>query len=137
MELLTVKAAMEIIPLGKTKVTAIINSLPHINTGGKLLFARRDLEAWITRNKVTGKQVKEAAPQPAHRKKVKIEANTHDWLPFPARIDLNNPSEKYTQKSGKNRKTPFFPDSIIHYKSNAQLLARSTALCHWNSRDSR
>jgi hypothetical protein len=36
--LLTVKDAMEIIPLGKTKVTAIINSIPHINTGGKLLF---------------------------------------------------------------------------------------------------
>lgn len=78
--LLTVKDAMQIIPLGKTKVTEIINSIPHINTGGKLLFARKDLESWITRNMVTGKQVKEAAPQPAPRKKVKIEGLTEDGL---------------------------------------------------------
>lgn len=76
--LLTVKDAMEIIPLGKTKVTAIINSIPHINTGGKLLFARRDLEAWIALNMVTGKTAKKApAPKP---KKVKIPGLTEDGL---------------------------------------------------------
>lgn len=76
--LLTVKDAMEIIPLGKTKVTAIINSIPHINTGGKLLFTRRDLEAWIALNMVTGK--KEAAPQPKPRKRPRIEGLTEDGL---------------------------------------------------------
>ena len=61
--LLTVKDAMEIIPLGKTKVTEIINSIPHINTGGKLLCTRNDLEAWITLNMVPGKRIKEPDPQ--------------------------------------------------------------------------
>lgn len=68
MELLTVKAAMEIIPLGKTKVTAIINSLPHINTGGKLLVDRKELESWIRRNTVTGAQEK-PKPQPTPKQK--------------------------------------------------------------------
>lgn len=77
--LLTVKDAMEILPLGKTKVTQIINSIPHINTGGKLLFARKDLEAWIAMNKVTGKQ-KEAAPQPKTRNRPRIEGLTADGL---------------------------------------------------------
>ena len=77
--LLTVKDAMEIIPLGKTKVTQIIKSIPHINTGGKLLFARKDLEAWIAMNKVTGKQ-KETAPLPKPRKRPRIEGLTADGL---------------------------------------------------------
>jgi hypothetical protein len=77
--LLTVKDAMEIIPLGKTKVTQIINSIPHINTGGKLLFSRKDLEAWIAMNKVTGKQ-KETAPLPKPRKRPRIEGLTADGL---------------------------------------------------------
>lgn len=77
--LLTVKDAMEIIPLGKTKVTQIINGIPHINTGGKLLFARKDLEAWIAMNKVTGKQ-KEDAPLPKPRKRPRIEGLTADGL---------------------------------------------------------
>lgn len=76
--LLTVKDAMGIIPLGKTKVTAIINSIPHINTGGKLLVARRDLEAWIALNMVSGKPAKGTAPAP--RKRVKIEGLTTDGL---------------------------------------------------------
>lgn len=76
--LLTVKDAMEIIPLGKTKVTQIVNSIPHINTGGKLLFTRKDLEAWIALNMVTGK--KEAAPPPKPRKRPRIEGLTADGL---------------------------------------------------------
>lgn len=76
--LMTVRDAMEIIPLGKTKVTAIINSIPHINTGGKLLFTRKDLEAWIALNMVTGKPPKES-PAPK-RKRVKIDGLTEDGL---------------------------------------------------------
>lgn len=77
--LLTVKDAMEIIPLGKTKVTEIINSIPHINTGGKLLFRQHDLDAWITLNMVPGKKIKERAPAPP-LKRVKIEGLTEDGL---------------------------------------------------------
>ncbi len=78
--MLTVKDAMQIIPLGKTKVTEIINSIPHINTGGKLLCSRRDLELWITRNMVTGKGDKEIATAPEPRKRVKVEGLTEDGL---------------------------------------------------------
>lgn len=77
--LLTVRDAMKIIPLGKTKVTEIINSIPHINTGGKLLFTRNDLEAWIALNMVPGKKIKEPDPQP-QRKRIKIEGLTEDGL---------------------------------------------------------
>lgn len=75
--LLTVKDAMEIIPLGKTKVTEIINSIPHI-PGGKLMVYERDLKAWIAQNMVTGK--KETEPPPKPRKRVKVEGLTEDGL---------------------------------------------------------
>lgn len=69
MELLTVKAAMEILPLGRTKVTVIINSLPHINTGKKLLVDRKELESWIRRNTVTGAQEKpKSQPTPKQKR---------------------------------------------------------------------
>ena len=77
--LLTVKDAMEIIPMGKTKVTEIINSIPHINTGKKLLCTRNDLEAWIMLNMAPGKKIKEHAPQPK-RKPRRIEGLTADGL---------------------------------------------------------
>lgn len=68
MELLTVRDAMSILPLGKTKVTEIINSLPHINVGKKLLIDRRELENWIRRNTVTGANGK-PKPQPTPKQK--------------------------------------------------------------------
>lgn len=79
-KLMTVRDAMEIIPLGKTKVTAIINSIPHINTGGKLLFRRHDLDAWIALNMVTGKPPKEAHPTVPKRKRLNLDGLTEDGL---------------------------------------------------------
>ena len=77
--LLTVKDAMQIIPLGKTKVTQIINTLPHINTGGKLLVSMGALEMWVRENMVAGKGTeKKAVPPP--RKRVKVEGLTEDGL---------------------------------------------------------
>lgn len=76
--LLTVKDAMKIIPLGKTKVTQIVNTLPHINTGGKLLVSMGALEMWVRENMVNGKAEKKAPPLP--RKRVKIEGLTEDGL---------------------------------------------------------
>ena len=35
--LLTVDKVMEIIPLGKTSVTAIVKSIPHVTMGRKLM----------------------------------------------------------------------------------------------------
>lgn len=76
--LLTVKDAMQIIPLGKTKVTQIINTLPHINTGGKLLVSMGALEMWVRENMVAGNAEKKAVPPP--RKRVKVEGLTEDGL---------------------------------------------------------
>lgn len=77
---LTVKDAMQIIPLGKTKVTEIINSIPHINTGGKLLVPCRELELWITRNMVAGKSAKEFPAPAPKRKRIKLDGLTEDGL---------------------------------------------------------
>lgn len=78
--LLTVRDAMKIIPLGRTKVTEIINTLPHINTGGKLLVSMGALEMWVRENMVNGKEEKKAPPPPPPRKRVKIEGLTEDGL---------------------------------------------------------
>lgn len=77
--LLTVRDAMKIIPLGKTKVTEIINTLPHINTGGKLLVPMGALEMWVRENMVTSKGTEKKAPPPP-RKRVKVEGLTEDGL---------------------------------------------------------
>lgn len=77
--LLTVRDAMEIIPLGKTKVTEIINSIPHINTGGKLLVPSSALERWIAQNMRPGKSA-EPAQLPKPRKRPKIDGLTADGL---------------------------------------------------------
>ena len=78
-KLMTVKDAMQIIPLGKTKVTQIINSIPHINTGGKLLVASSALERWIAQNMRPGKST-EPAQRPTPRKRPKIDGLTADGL---------------------------------------------------------
>lgn len=77
--LLTVKDAMQVIPLGKTKVTQIINSIPHINTGGKLLVASSALERWIAQNMRPGKSA-EPAQLPTPRNRPKIDGLTADGL---------------------------------------------------------
>ena len=46
-KLLTVKDVQKIIPMGRTSVTAIIKTLPHINTGGKLLVDEEQIDRWI------------------------------------------------------------------------------------------
>lgn len=78
--LLTVRDAMEIIPLGKTKVTEIINSIPHINTGGKLLVPSSALERWIAQNMRPGKTQADREPAPKPHKRPKIDGLTADGL---------------------------------------------------------
>ena len=52
----TVRDVMDVLPYGKTKVTSIINSLPHINEGKKLLVDPREIHAWILRKTAEGCQ---------------------------------------------------------------------------------
>ena len=67
---LSVKDVMQVLPLGKTKVVALINSLPHINTGGKLMIRQGEFEAYLRRQTVVGTQ---QAPIPAPAKKQRRE----------------------------------------------------------------
>lgn len=50
----TVRDVMEVLPYGKTKVVSIVNSLPHINEGKKLLIAPHHIRDWMARNTKTG-----------------------------------------------------------------------------------
>lgn len=77
--LLTVKDAMQIIPLGKTKVTEIFKSITHM-PGGKLMVYECDLQAWIAQNMVPGKAPTEPPAPAPKRKRVKIDGLTEDGL---------------------------------------------------------
>ena len=49
-KLLTVKDVMQRIPLGKTKCTEIVNALPHIKAGKRLLITEQTIEDWLRAN---------------------------------------------------------------------------------------
>lgn len=63
-KLLTVTDVMEIIPLGRTSVTAIIKTLPHVTLGRKLMVYRSEIDQWIARNTKQPQQATEARRKP-------------------------------------------------------------------------
>nr|MBR4279813.1 hypothetical protein [Clostridia bacterium] len=79
--LMTIKDVMEVIPLGKTSCVAIVNSLPHINMGGKLMIEPKYIRHWISSNTHSGAR-KKTPPPPVEKVKrpVKIEGLTPDGL---------------------------------------------------------
>lgn len=76
----TVKDVMAVIPLGKTSCTAIINKLPHINLGGKLMIEPRYIREWIISNTRTGTQKTTPAPVKKKPRMQKIPGMTEDGL---------------------------------------------------------
>lgn len=78
--LMTVRDVMEVIPLGKTSCVTIVNSLPHINLGGKLMIEPRYIREWIARNTRTGNQKKPPAPPAKKPRPRKVEGLTEDGL---------------------------------------------------------
>lgn len=77
----TVRDVMAVLPYGKTKVTAIVNSLPHIGEDGdKLLIEPRYIRKWINRNTHCGAE--KSTPPPAARKprQSRVEGLTADGL---------------------------------------------------------
>lgn len=66
--LMTVRDVMDVIPLGKTSCVAIVNSLPHINLGGKLMVEQRHIRAWIAANTKAGAEKKAPPPSPTKAK---------------------------------------------------------------------
>lgn len=69
---MSVKDVMQVLPLGKTKVVELINSLPHINTGGKLMIRQGEFEAYLRRQTVVGTQ-QEPTPTPT-------KAQRREWI---------------------------------------------------------
>ena len=63
-KLLTVSDVMEIIPLGRTSVTAIIKTLPHVIFNRKLMVYRSEIEQWIARNTKQPQQPTETRRKP-------------------------------------------------------------------------
>ena len=63
-KLLTVSDVMEIIPLGRTSVTAIIKSLPYVTFGRKMMVCRSEIEQWIARNTKQPQQPTETRRKP-------------------------------------------------------------------------
>ncbi len=76
----TVKDVMAVIPLSKTSCVAIINSLPHINLGRKLMVEPQHIRAWIALNTRTGNQKKPPTPPAKKPRTRKIEGLTEDGL---------------------------------------------------------
>lgn len=78
--LMTVKDVMEVIPLGKTSCVDIINGLPHINRGKKLLIEPRYIRQWIAANTQDGSKKDLPAPAKAKPRRRKVEGLTEDGL---------------------------------------------------------
>lgn len=81
-KLLTVRDVMAVIPLGKTRVTEIINSLPHINTGGKLLVEEVAIERWIRDNTVTGTKKQAAPAKPVRQQYLEMGLTENGLIPY-------------------------------------------------------
>lgn len=78
--LLTVRDVMEIIPLGKTKVVEIVKSLPHIDTGGKLLVEPQAIDRWIAANMVMGN--KKAPAKPVRKQYIDMGLTEDGLIPY-------------------------------------------------------
>lgn len=63
-KLLTVAEVMEIIPLGRTSVLAIIKTLPCVTLGRKLMVYRSDVDRWIAQHTRQPQQPTEARRKP-------------------------------------------------------------------------
>lgn len=76
----TIRDVMDVIPLGKTSCVAIVNSLPHVNLGGKLMIEPKHIRAWIERNTRIGKATEAPAPVKKKPRPRKVEGLTEDGL---------------------------------------------------------
>lgn len=77
----TVKDVMAVLPYGKTKVTAIVNSLPHIGEDGdKLLIEPRYIREWIEKNTRTCGTMNSVPTVQKKPRPRKVEGLTEDGL---------------------------------------------------------
>lgn len=99
-KLLTVRDVMQRIPLGKTRITAIVNTLPHINTGGKLLVDESYVSAWIALNTKRPGHPDEK-PRPKKRRPMPADVILTDDGKIPTRKQLQQILER--QRKEKRR----------------------------------
>lgn len=76
----TVRDVMEVLPYGKTKVVSIINSLPHINDGKKLLVEPRQIHEWIRLRTLMAAHKKTPASAKKKPRPRKVDGLTEDGL---------------------------------------------------------
>lgn len=81
-KLLTVRDVMEIIPLGKTKIVEIVKSIPHINTGGKLLVEPQAIDRWIAANMVTGNKKAPVPAKPVRKQYIEMGLTEDGLIPY-------------------------------------------------------
>lgn len=99
-KLLTVRDVMQRIPLGKTRITAIVNTLPHINTGGKLLVDESYVSAWIALNTKRPGQPDEK-PRPKKRRPMPADVFLTDDGKIPTRKQLEKMQADARKKGSK------------------------------------
>ena len=99
-KLLTVRDVMQRIPLGKTRITAIVNTLPHINTGGKLLVDESYVSAWIALNTKRPGQPDEK-PRPKKRRPMPADVILTDDGKIPTRKQLQQILERQRKEKRK------------------------------------
>lgn len=73
----TVRDVMEVIPLGKTRCIELIKTLPHINTGHKLLVEPSAIMMWMQTSMIYPAG---AAPARRRARKPVISGLTEDGL---------------------------------------------------------
>ena len=85
--LLTVPKVMEIIPLGRTSVTAIVKSLPHVTMGRKLMVYESAVMGWIRSHTMRPDAKPASVAQRPKRRTVMADGLTPDGL-IPTRAQL-------------------------------------------------
>lgn len=89
-KLLTVSDVMEIIPLARRSVTAIVKTLPCVTMGRKLMVYRSDVDRWIAQHTRQPEQATEARRKPKPKGKP-IPGVTDDGLHLlPRRTERRN-----------------------------------------------
>ena len=98
---LTVRQAMQMLPLGKTTLTAIFHELNPVTNGRKLLVTERALEGWIARHTASGRTAAEAEKKkPSPKRKDALPWLTPDGR-IPTRKELEKMQAEARKKGGK------------------------------------
>ena len=97
---LTVRQVMQVLPLGKTTVTAICHELDPVTHGKKLMVTERALQSWIASHTASSRAAIEAAKQKPKPRRVESPWLTPDGK-VPTRKQLEKMQAEARKKGGK------------------------------------